>query len=117
MPAKDAAVIEAMKELSGVYPRFGSRRIRIFLQRNGITVGKERCERLWAKAGLHGQVTSIFYYMALPQRIMVEGTIALVSSWLIEVVAAAAAIGGGGENNVIRWAMGGRPRSKLVTAS
>ncbi len=41
MPAKDAPVIAAMKELSGVYPRFGSRRIRIFLQRNGITLGKK----------------------------------------------------------------------------
>lgn len=52
MPIKDAPVIEAMKKLSGIYPRFGSRRIRIFLQREGIHVGKERCGRLWAKAGL-----------------------------------------------------------------
>ena len=52
MPVKDAPVIEAMKTLSGMYPRFGSRRIRIFLQREGIHVGKERCGRLWAKAGL-----------------------------------------------------------------
>ena len=52
MPVKDAPVIEVMKKLSGIYPRFGSRRIRIFLQREGIHVGKERCGRLWAKAGL-----------------------------------------------------------------
>jgi putative transposase len=52
MPVKDAPVIEAMKTLSGTYPRFGSRRIRIFLQRDGIHLGKERCGRLWAKAGL-----------------------------------------------------------------
>ncbi len=52
MPVKDAPVIAAMKNLSGTYPRFGSRRIRIFLQREGIHVGKERCGRLWAKAGL-----------------------------------------------------------------
>jgi putative transposase len=52
MPVKDAPVIEAMKTLSGTYPRFGSRRIRIFLQRDGIMLGKERCSRLWAKAGL-----------------------------------------------------------------
>ena len=52
MPVKDAPVIKAMKKLSGVYPRFGSRRIRIFLQREGISIGKERCGRLWAKAGL-----------------------------------------------------------------
>lgn len=52
MPVKDAPVIEAMKKLSGLYPRFGSRRIRIFLQREGIYTGKERCGRIWAKAGL-----------------------------------------------------------------
>lgn len=52
MPVKDGPVIEVMKKLSGIYPRFGSRRIRIFLQREGIYTGKERCGRLWAKAGL-----------------------------------------------------------------
>ena len=52
MSVKDEPVIEAMKKLSGMYPRFGSRRIRIFLQRENIFVGKERCNRLWAKAGL-----------------------------------------------------------------
>ena len=52
MPIKDASVIQEMKTLSGMYPRFGSRRIRIFLQREGIVMGKERCGRLWAKAGL-----------------------------------------------------------------
>lgn len=52
MPVKDALVIEAMKNLSGIYPQFGSRRIRIFLQREGIHVGKERCGRLWEKADL-----------------------------------------------------------------
>lgn len=55
MPVKDAPVIEAMQILSGTYPRFGSRRICIFLQRDGMHLGKERCGRLWAKAGL--QVT------------------------------------------------------------
>lgn len=52
MPQKDGPVIKAMRKLSGIYPRFGSRRIRIFLQREGMDVGKERCSRLWAKAGL-----------------------------------------------------------------
>jgi putative transposase len=46
MPVKDAPLIEAMKTLSGTYPRFGSRRIRIFLQRDGIHLGKERCVRI-----------------------------------------------------------------------
>ncbi len=52
MPVKDAPVIQAMQRLSGQYPRFGSRRIRIFLGRGGIQIGKERCSRLWGQAGL-----------------------------------------------------------------
>lgn len=52
MPAKDAPVIEVMKQLSGAHPRFGSRRIKILLQREGIIIGKERCSRIWAQAGL-----------------------------------------------------------------
>ncbi|WP_409558469.1 IS3 family transposase [Achromobacter sp.] len=52
MPIKDATVTEAMQRLSGQYPRFGSRRIRVFLGREGIELGKERCARLWAQAGL-----------------------------------------------------------------
>jgi putative transposase len=38
-------VIEAMRKLSGQYPRFGSRRIRVMLARQGIVLGKERCAR------------------------------------------------------------------------
>lgn len=45
-------MIKAMKRLSATYPRFGSRRIRIFLQREGLSIGKKRCTRLWAMAGL-----------------------------------------------------------------
>lgn len=52
MPIKNAPVVEAMQSLSAMYPRFGSRRIRVFLARDGIVVGKERCSRLWAHAGL-----------------------------------------------------------------
>jgi len=52
MPMKDAAVIGAMKRLSAQYPRFGSRRIRIFLAREGISIGRQRCSRLWRKSGL-----------------------------------------------------------------
>ncbi len=36
LPAKDAPVIEAMKSLSTQYPRYGYRRIRIFLRRQGF---------------------------------------------------------------------------------
>ena len=49
LPAKNAPVVQAMQRLSDRYPRYGSRRIRIFLAREGIAVGKERCSRLWAE--------------------------------------------------------------------
>jgi putative transposase len=50
--AKDAAVIERMKELSAQYPRYGYRRIRIFLGRDGHRMSVGRAYRLWRAAGL-----------------------------------------------------------------
>src|SRR4249920_2014160 len=52
LPAKDAPVIDAMRALSAQYPRYGYRRIRIFLQRQGHTLGWHRAHRLWRQAGL-----------------------------------------------------------------
>jgi putative transposase len=52
LPAKNASVVQAMRRLSAQYPRYGSRRIRIFLAREGIEIGKERCARLWSEHGL-----------------------------------------------------------------
>jgi putative transposase len=52
LPAKDASVIEAMQQLSAQYPRFGYRRIRIFLLRQGHRLGWHRTHRLWRQAGL-----------------------------------------------------------------
>jgi putative transposase len=52
MPAKDAPVIEAMKALSAQYPRYGYRRMRIFLRRAGHELSWERTHRLWRQAGL-----------------------------------------------------------------
>jgi putative transposase len=52
MPGKDAPVVAAMARLSGSYPRYGARRIRIFLRREGLEVGVGRCSRLWSQAGL-----------------------------------------------------------------
>jgi len=52
MPAKDAPVIEAMRALSSQYPRYGYRRMRIFLRRAGHELSWERTHRLWRKAGL-----------------------------------------------------------------
>jgi putative transposase len=52
MPAKDAPLIEALKGLSAQYPRYGYRRMRIFLRRAGHELSWERTHRLWRKAGL-----------------------------------------------------------------
>ena len=49
---RDAPIIKLMKEFSGKYPRFGSRRIRILLERHGVKIGKARCSRIWAEAQL-----------------------------------------------------------------
>lgn len=51
-PAKDVDVMETMRRLSRMHPRFGARRIRVLLKREGIVIGKNRCRRLWSKAGL-----------------------------------------------------------------
>ena len=50
--SNDDLVIRAMKELSARHPRFGVWRIRVLLKREGLCVGKMRCRRLWAQAGL-----------------------------------------------------------------
>ena len=41
-----------MKALSAQYPRYGYRRIRIFLARQGHQLGWHRAHRLWRQAGL-----------------------------------------------------------------
>jgi hypothetical protein len=48
--AKDVEVIEAMKLLSAQYPRYGYRKIRIFLSREGHVMCPGRAERLRRKA-------------------------------------------------------------------
>lgn len=49
---KDASVLAAMGELSGRYPRYGYRRIQVFLERQGYRMSADRAWRLWRKAGL-----------------------------------------------------------------
>jgi len=51
-PEKDARPIDAMRRLSSQYPRYGYRRIRIFLRREGQTMSINRVRRLWRQAGL-----------------------------------------------------------------
>ena len=50
--AKDAAAVERMQVLSVQYPRYGYRRIRIFLGRDGHRMSVGRAYRLWRTAGL-----------------------------------------------------------------
>ena len=51
-PDKDAPALAAMNRLSAQYPRYGYRRIRIFLRREGLSMGINRARRLWNQAGL-----------------------------------------------------------------
>jgi putative transposase len=52
MPAKDGPVITVMRDLSSQYPRYGYRRIHIFLARRGHEMSPDRAYRLWHLAGL-----------------------------------------------------------------
>lgn len=47
----DAPVVARMKALSAQYPRYGYRRISIFLTREGLLMSMSRAQRLWAVAG------------------------------------------------------------------
>jgi putative transposase len=49
---RDAPVVAAMRELAAQYPRFGYRRIQVFLARRGLTMSSDRTYRIWKKAGL-----------------------------------------------------------------
>lgn len=48
----DAPVLRRMRELAGQYPRYGYRRIRIFLGRDGHRMSADRAHRLWRRAAL-----------------------------------------------------------------
>jgi putative transposase len=48
----DAPVVARMRELAAQYPRYGYRRIRIFLGRDGHEMSVERAHRLWRQSGL-----------------------------------------------------------------
>jgi putative transposase len=49
---KDAAALSVMRELAGQYPRFGYRRIQVFLGRLGHAMSPDRAHRLWRAAAL-----------------------------------------------------------------
>lgn len=50
--AKDAPALAAMATLSAQYPRYGYRRIHVFLERQGHRMSVDRAWRLWRHAGL-----------------------------------------------------------------
>jgi putative transposase len=52
MVSKDAPVLSAMVLLSAQYPRYGYRRIQVFLDRQGHRMSADRTWRLWRKAKL-----------------------------------------------------------------
>jgi putative transposase len=49
---RDVAAIAAMTRLSAQYPRYGYRRIQVFMAREGQPMSADRTYRLWCKAGL-----------------------------------------------------------------
>jgi putative transposase len=49
---RDAPTLEAMRRLAAQYPRYGYRRIRVFLRREGNPMSRHRAHRLWRLAGL-----------------------------------------------------------------
>jgi putative transposase len=49
---RDAPALDAMRRIAATYPRYGYRRVRIFLRREGHAMSPERTYRLWRSAGL-----------------------------------------------------------------
>ena len=49
---KDALVLAAMRRLARLYPRFGYRRVTIFLRREGYSMSFDRAWRLWQSEAL-----------------------------------------------------------------
>jgi putative transposase len=52
LAVRDAPVLTAMRELAAQYPRYGYRRIQVFLARRGHVLSAERTHRLWRQVGL-----------------------------------------------------------------
>jgi putative transposase len=49
---RDAPVVAVMRELAAQYPRYGYRRIQVFLGRRGHPMSADRAHRLWRQQGL-----------------------------------------------------------------
>ncbi len=51
LAARDAPLLERIRDLSAQYPRFGYRRIQVFLEREGSAMSRDRMYRLWQLGG------------------------------------------------------------------
>src|ERR1700760_3320954 len=49
---RDALAVAVMRELAAQYPRYGYRRIQVFLERQGHRMSADRAHRLWRQCGL-----------------------------------------------------------------
>lgn len=49
---REAPIVSAMRELSAQYPRYGYRRIQVFLERDGFRMSTDKAHRLWKRSGL-----------------------------------------------------------------
>ena len=52
LAVRDAPALKVMHELAAQYPRYGYRRIQVFLGRRGHAMSADRTHRLWRLAGL-----------------------------------------------------------------
>lgn len=52
MPLRDGPLINQMRDLAGQYPRYGYRRIHVFMARRGHQMSTDRMHRLWRMAKL-----------------------------------------------------------------
>lgn len=52
LAVRDAPLLSALRELAAQYPRYGYRRMQIFLARKGHVMSGDRAHRLWRVAGL-----------------------------------------------------------------
>ena len=50
---RDASALAVIRELADQYPRYGYRKIRVFLAHRGHPMSAQRAYRLWRQAGLH----------------------------------------------------------------
>ena len=60
LAVRDAPALVAMRRLAAQYPRYGYRRIRIFLQREGHVMSTDRTHRLWRQGMKVVEVPIIF---------------------------------------------------------